>query len=1057
MAAVNVTGSTDVSTVSNSGRVLLRNSSGVPYIVINNTTDSSIDVWKGNGTTPTSFAEQDENNNPAGTLYGAGSAAIDSNNIIHIAYMSDQAATSKLYYARFRADGTNDDWLETDTTLIADIGEDPVLTSLFTAITIDSSDVPHIAFTPRPKITGGTTYTVEYINKVGGSWGSTVDVKRVKLKDCGYIDITIDYDDKPCISLFNITDSIVIAAIGSANDPSSFTLQELVTVSSSLYGTSICVNNGGDHWVAYIGDTNYVSMRRHAQADGWSTWDSAITESDIGRHVSLAADGTNIYVFYEDDQNDIVYNKYSGSAWDGESALDIGTFNTPVAAWAFAVDNDSAGALVTAFTPGSTYTRGSATELSFVYADEEIPANIWFNVLSLSTGTTYYQNPSGAMTSSGNLSRQPEKFLAASFSNSGVLTRHTALSFLGAMLNNGLLSKSSNKSFSGNFNSSGSVTYLKLIVRSFVGAMTNSGSLVKTTTKNLAGSLANSGTVIKNTFLSYAGSMVSSGELTATKAGAAVRSILRWTLHWPAALDTITKDLAGSMDSSGDLTKSTFLLRLGSMDSSGTLTRIGSFLRSFSGQLSSSGLLTRASSFMRQLSGSMSSSGTVSVNAIFARLLSGVMTSSGDLLKQTNKSFTGFLSNSGILTRAGTFYRSLVGQMSSSGAVSYLKVFVRFFSGSMDSSGTVAITTIITRFFSGVMTSSGDLLKQTNKSFTGFLSSNGVLTRIGTFYRSFVGQMTSSGDVSYLKVLVRFFTGSMDSSGTVSVSAIFARFLSGVMTSSGDLLKQTNKSFTGFLSSNGVLTRIGTFYRSFVGQMTSSGDVSYLKVLVRFFTGSMDSSGTLSFIRNLSRTFTGVMDNSGAIIKTTFKSFAGSTTSWGQVVKQWALELFGDMDSIGTLSRLPIKYLTGITLSEGKLTKRISKRFSGLMASAGNLAKTMSVALWGIFDSSGTIRKATNKVINGTMDSVGALVKQTAVNLEGNMSSAGVVAKTFFISLAGAMSSAGSLLTDLNIVKVFVSLTFKARDFGYSLKERSFAKSFKERLFNFFIDDRDLK
>jgi hypothetical protein len=124
-------------------------------------------------TTPTSFVEQDAGNNPEGSSYGSCSAAIDSTDIIHIAYMYDNGKTSELRYVTFDADGTTDTFAG-DAQVIADIGDDPVsIAKLSTAITIDSSDIPHVAYTEFGTDMGTSWSTIKYNNRVGGAWNAS--------------------------------------------------------------------------------------------------------------------------------------------------------------------------------------------------------------------------------------------------------------------------------------------------------------------------------------------------------------------------------------------------------------------------------------------------------------------------------------------------------------------------------------------------------------------------------------------------------------------------------------------------------------------------------------------------------------------------------------------------------------------------------------------------------------------------------------------------------------------------------------------------------------------
>src|SRR3990167_4025125 len=100
MAAIAVTSANTNNTL-NGNRVVVRTSAGIPYVVVNDSTDGSIEVWKGDGTTPTSFTEQDTANNPDATTYGSMSAAIDSTGVIHIVFMEYISKSDDLEYITF--------------------------------------------------------------------------------------------------------------------------------------------------------------------------------------------------------------------------------------------------------------------------------------------------------------------------------------------------------------------------------------------------------------------------------------------------------------------------------------------------------------------------------------------------------------------------------------------------------------------------------------------------------------------------------------------------------------------------------------------------------------------------------------------------------------------------------------------------------------------------------------------------------------------------------------------------------------------------------------------
>ena len=77
------------------------------------------------------------------------------------------------------------------------------------------------------------------------------------------------------------------------------------------------------------GTDDFVALVEHQDADAWTTWQATVTNSNVGSLVSLAANGSDIYVFYIDSQSgsgSVVYDKYDGSTWSGEVTLEEGSF-----------------------------------------------------------------------------------------------------------------------------------------------------------------------------------------------------------------------------------------------------------------------------------------------------------------------------------------------------------------------------------------------------------------------------------------------------------------------------------------------------------------------------------------------------------------------------------------------------------------------------------------------------------------------------------------------------------------------------------------------------------
>ena len=195
MAKIQVT-ATDTNSFLNAARTEFRSSSGIPYSLSLDETNNDIEVYKGNSTTPTSYSLADSitaETDPVGI-----SGAIDSDDIIKISWLDDAGKASPLRYAEFDCDT---DTFNTPVSIVVDIGEDPTAANLYTAIAIDSNDVPHIVYNEYQKIGGVSTYVAKYVNKVGGSWNTPVNVDYIQNANCKKIEIAIDLDNIPFISL----------------------------------------------------------------------------------------------------------------------------------------------------------------------------------------------------------------------------------------------------------------------------------------------------------------------------------------------------------------------------------------------------------------------------------------------------------------------------------------------------------------------------------------------------------------------------------------------------------------------------------------------------------------------------------------------------------------------------------------------------------------------------------------------------------------------------------------------------------------------------------------
>ena len=337
--------------------------------VLVQTSSTSFEIRKGVGQNPSSFSVV--------ATYSSGvsiicpSICIDSSGVIHISWLDDQGKASPLMYATFN---TETDTLSSPESVVADIGEDPSVENLYTAITVDQNNVPHILYTSCVKISGALTYPAIYINKIGGTWNSPVQVYYAAGDHCYYLDITIDLNNIPFLALTN-KDSAYASAfrnrwfIGNANNATSFTA-ETVGFANTLKLTSISIDSSGNHYVAYSRISTVIEIIIHLSGNPWSTYtrvEKTVT-SGIGS-LSIVAIESDIYCFYENSDNDVVFDIYhvSTDTWEGETVLEAGTFNSVIAR-------------------GGTFEEFEIiNSIDYIFLDETASPDVWWNSISLSS------------------------------------------------------------------------------------------------------------------------------------------------------------------------------------------------------------------------------------------------------------------------------------------------------------------------------------------------------------------------------------------------------------------------------------------------------------------------------------------------------------------------------------------------------------------------------------------------------------------------------------------------------------------------------------------------
>lgn len=335
----------------NSNRTVFRSLSGspsygIPTILVRDT-NTSMSVRKGNSAEPTSFSTAGTLTN--GTIITALNGAMDSNNILHIVWLNNAAAVSKVMYVTFNC---NTDTFSTPVTVVNDIGEAPATDNLYSAIAVDANNVPHIMYSKLPKIGGVNSYILAYRNRIGGSWGTEILLNNTKDYHCSNFSIAIGIDNIPVLaySVQGLSAHTLFALIGNANNLTSVTAFVVTSSAPSPIKYSLAIRDNGNVIIAEIGQTypDRIYINHHAYSAPWTTWTTYYNASNTAFSLSATANNNTLYVFFEGTaDNDIKYFScdLDTQQFSDTSVLETGTFNTALVKWALWHENDSLGSL----------------------------------------------------------------------------------------------------------------------------------------------------------------------------------------------------------------------------------------------------------------------------------------------------------------------------------------------------------------------------------------------------------------------------------------------------------------------------------------------------------------------------------------------------------------------------------------------------------------------------------------------------------------------------------------------------------------------------------------
>lgn len=377
------------------GRNCVRSSSGIPYVVLvsSDSTGYPIRVFKGNSNAPTAFTRMNPEYTPgtySATFSTKPSCAIDSNDIIHIVYAYNSGAYPAIKYITFN---TSTDLFSSEEIIVADSGAELLNSASGCDIAIDSNNKPHVVYIGSVANMGTYYFTAHYTNKISGSWKTGVEVYgKTAQKRVWCPTIAIGRANMPLIgfAIYNTWNNKTWSfAAGNTNDATSFTINHFTNsygVENNEYQSTIANDAEGNVYFGYYANSFYI--HRHVHGMRWGSWDEAIAVT--ASWGSLLTDGLDVYLLYEDSNNDIAYNKYSGTwgsgTWSGATVLETGTFKSVKSKHAYCVDNGSTGPLVTSITP---YAKSPLTEIDYVFQDETLTPDIHWNTLTLNASAPF--------------------------------------------------------------------------------------------------------------------------------------------------------------------------------------------------------------------------------------------------------------------------------------------------------------------------------------------------------------------------------------------------------------------------------------------------------------------------------------------------------------------------------------------------------------------------------------------------------------------------------------------------------------------------------------------
>ncbi len=328
-----------------------------------------------------------------------------------------------------------------------------------------------------------------------------------------------------------------------------------------------------------------------------------------------------------------------------------------------------------------------------------------------------------------------------------------------------------------------------------------------------------------------------------------------------------------------------------------------------------------------------------------------------------------------------------------------------------------ALTKFSPRAFAGAITVlTGDLIRKTGKPLTGAIATiTGALTqRTAKLLEGTIA--TAAGDL-ILKTS-KLLEGTLTSSGFSNhIIPLFQIAIAGAITSAGAITLKTATLLEGVVSSSAELRRkTAALYEGTIASGDLTGALTNIRKILVTFTGAITTL-TGELLRQTQHTPSGAITSSATLTQRIAKLLEGNITPTGfsnHILPLFKIAIGGALTLAGALLRQTQHTETASITPAGQYgPSKIAATYEGTTTQTGDLAltRTIVVALSGALTLAGGLIRKTAARITGTAGSSGTLLRSTATTMTGAITPSGDLRRKTSVIFAAILTLAGALAT----------------------------------------------